>query len=232
MMSGKKKVMLYDTSMRDGAQSNWAMYMRYGIMDAIAGDLDKAGYSYIEMPVNAMNAKHHCRFMKENPWDIAHMLGRKITKTKKNQWLSEGFDLLDYGEPRSAIKLYYKLAFQATGASSFFYMMNTRNELDRHAPWVVPFGKSLGLDFNPCICYYPSPRLTDEYYADLTKKIMAYEPHMFWLKDAGGLMTSERLRTLLPAIQKRSKRRPDIFSYPRHEYESGHGCCGSNGTRS
>jgi oxaloacetate decarboxylase alpha subunit len=204
-MTKKKEVKFYDTSMRDGAQSNWAMYMRYGIMDAIAGELDKAGYSFIELPVNAMNAKHHCRFMKENPWDIAHMLGRKITRTRKNQWLAEGFDLLDYGEPRSAVKLYYKLAFQATGASSFFYMMNTRNELDRHAPWVVPYGKSLGLDFNPCICYYPTPRLTDDYYAGLTKRIMGYEPHMIWLKDAGGLMTVERLKTLLPAIQKEAK---------------------------
>jgi oxaloacetate decarboxylase alpha subunit len=66
-------------------------------------------------------------------------------------------------------------------------------------------GKSFGLDFYPCICYYPSPRLTDAYYADLTKKLLAYEPHTFWLKDAGGLLTVERIKTLLPAIQKEAK---------------------------
>ncbi|MBE0597312.1 MAG: hypothetical protein IH614_08585 [Desulfuromonadales bacterium] len=201
----KKSVQFYDTSLRDGAQSNWAMEMRHGTIDAIAGELDQAGYSYIELPVNAMTAKHQVRFMKENPWDIAHLLGRKITRTRKNQVLMECLDLLDYGQPRSIIKLFYQLTFRATGAERFFYMVNTRNELDRHCPWLVPFGKSLGLDFNPCICYYPSPRLSDDYYADLTRKLMAYEPHTLWLKDAGGLLTAERLRTLLPAIQKEAK---------------------------
>ena len=117
----------------------------------------------------------------------------------------ECLDLFDYGEPRSVIRLYYQLAFKATGASRFNYMVNTRNELDRYCPWVVPMGKSFGLDFYPCICYYPSPRLTDAYYADLTKKLLAYEPHTFWLKDAGGLLTVERIKTLLPAIQKEAK---------------------------
>ncbi len=205
MREGNKRIEFYDTTLRDGSQSLWAMEMRYGTIDAVAGLLDDAGYSYIEMPVNAMTGKFYCRFMKENPWDIAHLLGRKVTKTKKNQWIAECLDLLDYAEPRGVIRLFYQLAFRATGASRFFYMMNTRNELDRHAPWVVPMGKEMGLDFNPCICYYPSPRLTDEYYADLTKRIMPYEPHTFWLKDAGGLLTVDRIKTLLPALQKEAK---------------------------
>ncbi len=205
MSEGKKKVAFYDTTMRDGAQSLWAMEMRYGTMEKIAPLLDDAGYSYIEMPVNAMNAKYYCRFMKEDPWDIAHLLGRSITKTKKNQWIAENLDLLDYAEYRGIIRLYYQLAFKATGASSFFYMMNTRNELDRHADWVIPMGRDMGLEFCPCICYYPSPRLTDEYYSNLVKRVMEYKPDMFWLKDAGGLLSIERVKTLLPALLKETK---------------------------
>jgi oxaloacetate decarboxylase alpha subunit len=34
---------------------------------------------------------------------------------------------------------------------------------------------------------------------------MEYKPDAFWLKDAGGLLTVERIKTLLPAIQKESK---------------------------
>jgi oxaloacetate decarboxylase (Na+ extruding) subunit alpha len=203
----KKRVEFYDTTMRDGAQSLWAMEMRHGTIDQVAHLLDEAGYSYIETPVNGMTAKHQVRWMKENPWDLAHLLGQKIKKTKKNQVLMECLDLLDYGEPRSVIRLYYQLAFKATGASRWFYMINTRNELDRHCPWLVPMARDeIGIeDFNPCICYYPSPRLTDEYYADVTKRLMTYKPHTFWLKDAGGLMTVERIKTLLPAIQKEAR---------------------------
>ena len=81
---GTKKVEFYDTTLRDGVQSLWAMKMTYGIHAAVVEELDKAGYSYIEIPVNGVNAKHQVRFLKENPWDYAHLFGEKIKKTKKS----------------------------------------------------------------------------------------------------------------------------------------------------
>jgi len=41
------KVMFYDTTLRDGAQSLWAMNMSYGMHDAVTAELDQAGYSCI-----------------------------------------------------------------------------------------------------------------------------------------------------------------------------------------
>ncbi len=206
MSKGKKKVEFYDTTTRDGVQSLWAMNFSYGAYDAVLDQLDKVGYSYIELPANAMNGKYQVRFLKENHWDYVHLWGRKIRNTKKNCVMMECLDLLDYGEPRAIIRLYYNLMFRAHGAQRFFYMINTRNELDRHCPWVVPMGREMGLGFQPCVCYYPSPRLTDEYYAGLVKRLVdEYQPDSFWLKDAGGLMTVERIKTLLPAIQKEAK---------------------------
>jgi pyruvate carboxylase len=35
----KKKVMFYDTTLRDGVQSLWAMKMTYGMIDAVAGEI-------------------------------------------------------------------------------------------------------------------------------------------------------------------------------------------------
>jgi oxaloacetate decarboxylase (Na+ extruding) subunit alpha len=201
----KKRIEFYDTTMRDGVQSLWAMYMTTGIFDAVAGEIDKAGYSHIELPVNAVNAKMQVRFLKDDPWRIAHLLGRKITKTKKSQFILDTLDLLEIGEPRSVVRFYYQLAFKATGATRTSYMANARNELDRHYPWVVPMARNLGLEFSPMICYYPSPRTTDAYYANLTKRLMAYKPDGFWLKDAGGLLSVERIKTLLPAIQKEAQ---------------------------
>ena len=52
-----KRVTFYDTTMRDGAQSVWAMRMSYGAHEAVSSELDKAGYNYIELPVNAVHAK-------------------------------------------------------------------------------------------------------------------------------------------------------------------------------
>ena len=96
----KKKVMFYDTTIRDGVQSLWAMNMTTGMFDAVVGEIDQAGYSYIELPVNAINAKMSVRFLKDDPWRIAHLFGRKITKTKKSQFILEVLDFLEGGDPR------------------------------------------------------------------------------------------------------------------------------------
>ncbi len=201
-----KRVEFYDTTMRDGAQSIWAMRMTYGAMDAISSELDEGGYSCIELPVNAMNAKMQVRFFQENPWEIARLFKRKITRTKKTQVIMDCLDLLGESDPRAIIREYYRKTAEATGCKRMFYMANTRNELDRYFPWVVPMVREMGLEFQPCICYYPSPRTTDEYYANLTKRIVEqYKPEALWLKDAGGLLSLDRIRTLLPAIQKEAK---------------------------
>jgi len=203
------KVAFYDTTMRDGAQSLWAMRMTYGAHDAISSELDQAGYSYIELPVNAVHAKMQVRFFHENPWEIARLFKRKITRTRTSQVIMDCLDMLGESDPRSVVRMYYELTARTTGCARMFYMANTRNELDRYFPWVVPIVREMGLEFEPCICYYPSPRTTDEYYANLTKRLVEeYQPESLWLKDAGGLLSLDRIRTLLPAIQKEAKGTP------------------------
>jgi len=119
--------------------------------------------------------------------------------------INNSISLLDEPDPRSMVRLFFELEARAVGATRFFFMANTRNELDRYYPWIVPMVRDMGMEFQPCICYYPSPRWTDAYYAKLTKRLREYKPDALWLKDAGGLLTVERLKTLLPAIQKEAK---------------------------
>jgi oxaloacetate decarboxylase (Na+ extruding) subunit alpha len=210
----QKKVEFYDTTLRDGAQSLWSMNMRYGMVDAVASEMDQAGYNYIEIPAFGVFFKMVVRFLKENPWDMMDLVKRKFAKTKINIPVQNSVSLLEEPECRSMVRLFYTLTAEATGGSRFFFMANTRNELDRYYPWVVPMAREIGLPFQPLICYYPSPRTTDEYYANLTRRVMEYKPEALWLKDAGGLLTVERLKTLLPAIQKEAKGVPiDIHTH-------------------
>jgi isopropylmalate/homocitrate/citramalate synthase len=45
-------VRIQDTTFRDGAQSLWAMAIRHGMMEPVAGDMDNAGFAVIEVPAN------------------------------------------------------------------------------------------------------------------------------------------------------------------------------------
>jgi oxaloacetate decarboxylase alpha subunit len=212
---GGKKILFTDQTLRDGTQSLWSMFSTYGVHDAVCEELDNAGYHCIEIVANATNFKMAVRFHKENPWNSAQLFRKKITKTRKMLPILESLDIMGESDPRSVVRLFHELTSRTTGATRFNYMANTRNELDRYYPWVVPIVRDLGMEFQPMICYYPSPRNTDEYYANLTKRLVEeYQPDALWLKDAGGLMTVERIKTLLPAIQKEAKGIPiDIHTH-------------------
>ncbi|MBE0597311.1 MAG: hypothetical protein IH614_08580 [Desulfuromonadales bacterium] len=201
----ENRVLFSDTTLRDGAQSLWAMNMTYGKHDAVVEQLDKAGYDHIDLPVFSIYFKMVVRFFKEDPWQIAHLFRDKIRKTPKQIAILDRLNLVENAEPRSVVRLFHELTARASGASRFYFMANTRNELDRAFPWVVPMAREIGLEFQPWIAYYPSPRTTDEYYANLTRRVMEYKPEALCLKDAGGLLTVERLKTLLPAIQAEAK---------------------------
>ena len=200
-----KQVSFSDVTLRDGAQSMWAMRMTYGMHSVVAAELDQAGYDTIELPVNAVNFKLFVRFFHEDPWKISEQFRNKITRTKKSIVIMDCLDLLGEPESRSMIRMFYDMTARYTGSGRFFTLANTRNELDRCFPWLVPMAREIGLEFMPAICYYPSPRTTDEYYANLTKRLMEYKPEALMLKDAGGLLSLDRIRTLLPAIQKEAK---------------------------
>lgn len=198
----EKKVVFSDVSLRDGAQSLWAMNMSYGMYDAVAEQLDQAGYDYIELPMHAVYMKMAVRYLKENPWDTMKIFKSKITRTRKSSVLMDCLDLLGETEPRSVVRFFYELAARTVGGDRFFTLSNTRDEIDRYFPWLVPIARNLGMKLMPAICYYPTPRRGDTYYANLTRRIMQFKPDYIQLKDAGGLLTVERIKTLLPAIQK------------------------------
>jgi pyruvate/oxaloacetate carboxyltransferase len=101
----EKKVMFSDTTLRDGAQSLWAMKMQYGIYDAVAAEIDQAGYSFIELPMSAPYIKMVVRTFKEDPWKIMQLFKTKITKTRKMCGVADCVDILAGDpEPRSVIK--------------------------------------------------------------------------------------------------------------------------------
>ena len=201
----KKKVIFSDETLRDGQQSIWAMKMTYGMFDAVVEEMDQVGFDYIDLPMNGIMFKNFVRFFKEDPWKLANLFKRKITKTKKSTVILDCLDLLGEPESRSMIKLFHEVMAEANGIDRFYSMSNTRNELDRSWPWLIPIARDIGAEVIPCICYYPSPRTTDEYYVNLTKRLLEYKPDQLMLKDAGGLLSVDRIRTLLPAIQKVAK---------------------------
>ena len=195
-------VQFIDTTLRDGHQSLWAFGMRTGMMEAVAADLDRAGFKAIEVPILGIFIKKCIRDLKEDYWALARLLARKMPNTTKIG-LGGAFILpFELATPRSVIELYYRHMAEIGVVNRMQVTCNTLDQVKRSLPWIVPLLRNLGLEVVLALSYTISPRHTDEYYAKKTREILQFKPNAIYLKDQGGLLTVDRARTLLPAIMQ------------------------------
>lgn len=194
------QVNFVDTTLRDGSQSLWALGMTTGMMASVAADLDNAGFTAIEVPCNPIYFKKFIRDHRENPWEMLRLMARLMPRTPKGCMTAALIHPFDLRPPRAVVRLFYERVAATGGLNRGQLMANTMNQRTRDFPWYVPFLKGIGIQPAIALCYQISPRHTDDYYAALTREVAAFEPAAIYLKDAGGLLTAERVRTLMPSI--------------------------------
>ena len=196
-------VKILDTTFRDGAQSLWAMAIRHGHMEPVAEDMDNSGFHVIEVPCNAIHFKKYIRDMKENPFDVMRMLAKKMPKTPKAA-MGGGLNLNSFGTPTPPVlgKLFMKTMADIGILQRNQLTCNTSDQLKRAFPTLVPLLKGYGMKIAMAISYSVSPRHTDDLYLTKTREALALKPDSIYLKDQGGLLTVDRIRTLIPMMIK------------------------------
>jgi oxaloacetate decarboxylase alpha subunit len=191
---------IVDTTFRDGSQSLWASGMRTGMMEAVAQSMDRAGFDVIEVPVIGVYFKKFVRDLKEDPWEMARMLARTMPDTVKSCMAGAIIHPFEPPPPRSIIELFYSRLAEIGALNRAQMTCNTYGQIKGTFPWTIPLFRKLGLQIALALSYTISPRHTDEYYAKKTREILPFKPDVIYLKDQGGLLTLDRLRTLLPVI--------------------------------
>jgi oxaloacetate decarboxylase alpha subunit len=196
------EVKLVDTTFRDGSQSLWASGMRTGMIGAVAEEMDRAGFDVIEVPVIGIYFKKFVRDLKEDPWQMCRMVARKMPRTVKSCMAGAIIHPFEAPPPRAIVELFYTRLVETGALNRAQLTCNTFGQIKGAFPWIVPFFKSLGLKIALALSYTISPRHTDEYYAHKTREILPFKPDVIYLKDQGGLLTVDRLRTLMPVIME------------------------------
>ena len=189
-----------DTTFRDGSQSLWALGLRAGMMEAVAPSMDRAGFEGIEVPVTGIFVKKFVRDLKEDPWEMSRMVARKMPDTAKICIGGAFFHPFEAPPPRPVVELFFARLVETGALNRIMLVSNTTGQIERAFPWIIPVFRKLGVQVSLALSYTISPRHTDQYYAEKTRAIVAFEPDMIYLKDQGGLLTVDRLRTLLPVI--------------------------------
>lgn len=185
-----------DTTLRDGDQSLWGYTTTTGMILPIATLLDQSGFRSVE-PDGLISAKTRIRELHEEPWDRMSRLARIMTRTPLS--VMSGCSAGQFGVAPLAFR---KLRLECIAAKGIRRTQITGflNDMRFMVPETLQHARKIGLETVLGLVYTVSPKHTDEYYARKTREALQLQPDRLYLKDPGGLLTPERIKTIIPAI--------------------------------
>ena len=193
-----RQVRFIDVTLRDAHQCLWATRMTTGMMKDIAPLLDNAGFEAIDLVGGAV-FDVCVRFLREDPWERMRILNNWITKTP----------LIIHTRGQSLFTFEFfpddivKLAAERFAANGMRYhtpydpLNDTRN-----LKIPIQSARELGIHTVPGLVYTWSPVHTDEYYKRKAAELVKIGVDGVFIKDPSGLLTPERVATLVPAIKE------------------------------
>jgi oxaloacetate decarboxylase (Na+ extruding) subunit alpha len=200
-----KRIKVIDTTMRDGQQCLWATRMTTAMMLPIAEQLDLAGYDAIDL-MGSIQFDVCVRYLRENPWDRIRLMRQRIRRTPLKAGIRSK-SLVTFGVlPDDVVHLWVELLVRnGIGKLSVFDALADLDNIIETMKVAQRAGCKVGL----ALVYTDSPVHTDEYYA---RKVREAKRHLeldhIMVKDSGGLLTVDRVRTLVPALRKAAGRVP------------------------
>lgn len=210
MNKNTSEIQFVDQTLRDAQQSLWGFLMPTDMMLPIAPVMDQVGYKAIGV-VGGRGAVIAGRYLQENIFERYRLLSERIVKTPLRSsfspWSAFGFDV----EPVAAIELWIRRAF-ANGIRSFWICDYQNQKMRDRLSYLIRVAKAEGAEIVVALMYTLSPVHTDELYAKKAQSVAEMGGvDAIHVEDAGGVLTPERTRTLLPAIQREAKGIPIEF---------------------
>jgi oxaloacetate decarboxylase (Na+ extruding) subunit alpha len=203
-MVRKRPIRLVDVTLRDAHQCLWATRMTTAMMRDIAPRLDRAGFEAIDLVGGAV-FDVAVRYLREDPWERMRLLASWVKETPliihtrgQSLFTFEFFadDIVELAAER----------FIANGMR-YHTPYDALNDM-RNLEIAIKAATRHGLYVVGGLVYTFSPVHTDEYYVRKAKDLIAFNVDALFLKDASGLLTPERVATLVPAVKAVIGERP------------------------
>lgn len=201
----RRRIQLTDATLRDAHQCLWATRMRTEHMLPMAERLDAAGFGRIEA-IALVQYDAAVLFLNQDPFERVRLLAERIRRTplrgavRSN--LMRGFypvadDLSEFFVERQA----------ANGIRDFMFLESLHCWDNIAAP--VATTKRLGLEVSIPLLFNLAPGYDDAFYVAKAREALArFDVDHFVFGDAGGSLTVERVRTVVPALKAAIGDRP------------------------
>jgi oxaloacetate decarboxylase alpha subunit len=192
-----KTVRLIDVTLRDAHQCLWATRMTTAMMAELAPRLDRAGFEAIDLVGGAV-FDVCVRYLRENPWERMRILSEWVQQTPLVVMTrSQSLFTFEFF-PDDIVALTAERIF-ANGIR-YHTPYDALNDM-RNMEVSVRSAKRVGLYTAGGVVFTRSPVHTDEYYVRKTRELIALGVDAIYLKDASGLLTPERIATIIPALK-------------------------------
>ncbi len=194
-----REIPIVDTTLRDAHQCLWATRMTTAHMLPVAEQMDNIGFQRIDL-AGTIQFDVCIRYLKENPWERMRMMRQRVTKTPLSSF-TRSKNLVSFDTvPDDVVALWVERlvanGFREIGS------FDGLNDVDNMLV-TLDVARKLGVKTFGALSYCLSPVHTDELYVKTAKDLVKRGTvDAIWLKDAGGLLTIDRIRTLVPAVKK------------------------------
>jgi len=195
----RREIKIVETSLRDGHQSLWATRMRTDHIVSMAQDYDRAGFEQVDL-VAPIQFDVAVRYLKEDPWERVRLAHQHMPNTKLRALIRSrniaAFDFLPDDIIMAWVERLYANGFRVIGS------FDGLNDLGNIVPGLIR-AKELGASTFGAVSFCESPVHTDELFVRKAKELIEQaDVDAIMLKDAGGLLTPDRIRTLVPALKE------------------------------
>ena len=189
---------IIDTTLRDAQQCLWTTRMTAGMMWPMLDNMERAGFEMIDF-MAPVQFDVCVRYLQENPYEKARLFKKKLPGTPLRSYCRSksliGFSLAPDDMVEMWIERLAANGFSAVGTLDALFDVDNMAVSIRH-------GKKLGLYTVAALVFSESPVHTDEVYAETAKALIEKtDVDAVMIKDSGGLLTPDRIRTLVPALK-------------------------------
>jgi oxaloacetate decarboxylase alpha subunit len=192
------RIQLIDTTIRDGNQCLWATRMTTAEAVPALEQLDQAGFLHLDVH-SALHVDVCVRFLHEDPFERVRLMKQQAPRTPLRMGFRSG-NITGFSTrlPDDFVDLWVR-TWRRCGIDVFWChdgLIDTDN-IGRNISIVKRHG---GFAVAP-LTFTDSPVHTDELYARKARDVIErYRADTVMIKDSAGLLTVDRVRTLVPAI--------------------------------
>jgi oxaloacetate decarboxylase (Na+ extruding) subunit alpha len=195
-------IQLVDVSLRDGNQSLWsATGLRTAHIATIAPIMDRVGFRALDF-TSSTHMGVAVRTHREDPWEQIRLTHAAAPNTPL-QFIGSGLRFISW-EPVHPELMQLAYDRLVVAGMSRFIVLDPMHDMDAVLQTARMLRQAGAQEIMAALTYTISAVHDDEFYASLAGQ-MAASPNIdrVYVKDPAGLLTPERARTLLPAIQAR-----------------------------